>query len=161
MTSNDFSHIKFTYRKDNILYKYKNRQYQIYCGDSTDVLIFLDYLVEFKLSNREKSKMIEEIISFIRIEEGVKPILYFNLDYKDSKLWESLMYNQIREIKGVEITSIDEGNRVFYKNLTESFKSGKGVHYISGYKIKNKRELDKYWDKIKEKDERKRNKKNK
>ena len=59
MTSNDFLHIKFTHRKDNILYEYKNREYQIYCGDSYDVLIFLDDLVEFKLSNREKSKMIE------------------------------------------------------------------------------------------------------
>ena len=49
------------------------------------------------------------------------------------------MYNQMREIKGVEITSIDKENRVFYKYLTESLESGKGVLYISGYKIKNKR----------------------
>ncbi len=147
-TSN-FSHIKFGFRGEGIIYELNGKDYELWSTWIDGIRIHFDDLRKTDLNETQKTTMFNEIIQFVHEKNSEKPIICYNSDYQDAKLWKRLTAELSLEIKKVEITTIEKENDALYKSMSEDLKTGLTEHRIKGLKIKSVKDLDKYWDKIK------------
>ncbi|AZQ57305.1 hypothetical protein EJ994_00210 [Maribacter sp. MJ134] len=145
----NFSHIKFGFRGEGIIYKLNKKKYEVWSTYFEGITIFIDDLSNVGLNDEQKTKIFSEIIQFVNENEKEKPVVYYNSDYKDAKLWEKLTTKFSSLIKGTEVSTIEEDNIRLYKNMSDSLKTGLAEHNIRGLKIRTIKDLDKHWDKIK------------
>ena len=147
--TNKFSHIKFGFRGEGILYELNGKEYELWSTWIDGIRIHFDDLSKSELNEKQKTKMFTEIIQFVHEKENEKPIICYNSDYQDAELWKRLTTEFSSEIKNVEITNIEKENDTLYKSMSEDLKTGLTEHRIKGLKIKSVKDLDKHWDKIK------------
>lgn len=147
--TNNFSHIRFGFRGEGIFYKLNGKEYELWSTWVDGTRIHIDDLTKTDLNENQKTKMFAEIIQFVNQKDNEKPIICYNSDYQDAKLWERLSIKFSSEIKNVEISNIQKDNINLYKNMSEDLKTGLAEINIRGLKIKTIKDLDKYWNKIK------------
>ena len=145
----NFSHIKYGFRGEGIIYKLNGKEYEVWSTCFEGITIYIDDLSNTGLNDDQKTKMFSEIIQFVIEKEKEKPVVYYNSDYQDAKLWNKLTAEFSSQIKGTEVSNIDEDNISLYKNMSDSLKAGLTEHNIRGLKIRTIKDLDKHWDKIK------------
>ena len=147
--SNEFSHIKFGSRGEEIYYNLNGKEYGF---DSTwfgGINICLRDLSDTNLDENQKTKMFMEIILFVNEKENEKPTISYNTDEKDSELWKKLTVKFSKQIKDVEITNNEEANEALYKSMKADLETGLAEMNIRGLKLKTVKDLDKHWNKIK------------
>ncbi|MBT2163085.1 hypothetical protein [Zobellia barbeyronii] len=144
-----FSHIKFGFRGEGILYKLNGKEYELWSTYVGGVRIHLDDLTKTNLNESQKTKMFAEIVQFVNLKDNEKPIICYNSDYQDAELWKRLSTQFSSEIESVEISNIEQDNINLYKNMSEDLKTGLAEINIRGLKIKSVKDLDKHWNKIK------------
>ncbi len=145
----NFSNIRFGSRREGIFYKLNKKEYELWSTYVNGIRINIDDLTETDLNENQKTKIFTEIIQFIKIKDNEKPIICYNSDGKDAKLWQKLTAIFSSEIKNVEISTVEENNINLYKMMSEDLKTGLAEINIRGLKIKTVKDLDKHWNKIK------------
>ena len=147
--SNQFSHIKFGSRGEEIYYNLNGKEYGF---DSTwfgGRNICLRDLSDTNLNENQKTKMFMEIIQYVNEIENEKPTISYNTEEKDSELWKKLTIEFESQIKGVETTNNEEANEAWYRSMKADLETGLTEIHIKGLKIKTVKDLDKHWNKIK------------
>ncbi len=145
----DFSHIKFGFRGEGIIYKINGKEYGLNSTWINGIRIQFDDLTKTDLNENQKIKMFVEIVQFVNQKNNEKPIICYNSDYKDADLWKRLSVEFSSRIKNVEISDIEKDNIALYKNMSEDLKTGMAEINIKGLKLKTVKDLDKHWNKIK------------
>ncbi|MEO1487561.1 MAG: hypothetical protein AAFU57_17630 [Bacteroidota bacterium] len=145
-----FSHIKFGFRGEGILYKLNGKEYEIGSTWVEGLRIYFDDLRNTGLNETQKTMIFEEIVQFVNHNDSQKPIICFTSDYDDAALWKKLAKEFYQKINGIEVTTIKEQNKALYKSMVEDLETGKCTHiFPNGLVIKSKKYLDKHWDFIK------------
>ena len=146
----NLSHIKFGFRGEGILYKLNGREHELWSTVFDGIRVYFDNLRKTSLDENQKTLMFREIVQFVNQLEKEKPIICYNSDFSDAKLWEKLTKRFTSQIKSVEITNIQKENEALYKTMSESITTGLSTHkFKNGLEIKSKKYLDKHWDFIK------------
>ena len=145
----DFSHIKFGFRGEGILYKLNGKEYELNSTWIDGIRIHFDDLTKTDLNENQKTKMFAEIVQFVKQKDNEKPIICYNSDYQDAELWKRLSTEFNSEIRNVEISTVENDNVALYKNMSEDLKTGMAEINIKGLKLKTVKDLDKHWNKIK------------
>lgn len=145
----DFSHIKFGFRGEGIIYKLNGKEYELNSTWINGIRIQFDDLKNTGLNEKQKTKMFVEIIQFVNQKDNEKPIICYNSDYKDAESWKRLSTEFRSEIKDIEISDVEKDNIALYKNMSEDLKTGMAEINIRGLKLKSVKDLDKHWNKIK------------
>ncbi|WP_407557912.1 hypothetical protein [Winogradskyella sp. 4-2091] len=145
----DFSHIKFGFRGEGIIYKLNGKEYELNSTWINGIRIQFDDLTNTGLNEKQKTKMFAEIIQFVNQKDNEKPIICYNSDYKDAELWKRLSTEFRSEIKDIEISDVEKDNIALYKIMSEDLKTGMAEINIRGLKLKTVKDLDKHWNKIK------------
>ncbi|MEW7292885.1 hypothetical protein [Aquimarina sp. 2304DJ70-9] len=147
--TNDFSHIKFGFRGEGIIYKLDGKEYELSSTWIDGIRIHFDDLTKTDLNVNQKTKMFAEIIQFVNKRDNEKPIICYNSDYKDAELWKRLSSEFSSKIKDVEISDVEKENIALYKNMSDDLITGLAEINIKGLRIKTVKDLDKHWNKIK------------
>ena len=147
--SNEFSHIKFGSRGEEIYYNLNGKEYGFNSTWFGGRNICLRDLSDTNLNKNQKTKMFMEIIQYVNEIENEKPTISYNTDEKDSELWKKLTLEFSSQIKDVEISNNEEANDAWYKSMKADLETGLAEINIRGLKIKTVKDLDKHWNKIK------------
>jgi len=145
----DFSHIKFGFRGEGILYNLNGKEYELYSTWIDGIRIHFDDLTKTDLNENQKTKMFAEIVQFVNQKNNEKPIISYNTDEEDCELWKTLTAEFSSQIKDVEITNNEKANADWYKSMKADLETGLTEINIRGLKIKTVKDLDKHWNKIK------------
>ena len=137
----NFSHIKFGFRGEGIIYKLNGKDYEVWSTCFEGVTIFIDDLSNVGLNDGQKRRMFSEIIQFVQQKENEKPIIYYNSDYQDAALWEKLIVEFKTQIKSTEVSTIEEDNIRLYKSMSDDLRTGLNEHNIRGLKIRSIKDL--------------------
>ena len=147
--TNNFSHIRFGSRGEGIFYKLNGKEYELWSTWIDGIRIHFDDLTKTDLNENQKIKMFSEIIQFVNLKDNEKPIICFNLDYKDAELWKRLSTEFSSEIKDVEVSNVEKENIALYKKMSEDLKTGLAQINFRGLTLKTVKDLEKHWNKIK------------
>lgn len=147
--SNKFSHIKFGSRGEGIYYNLNGKEYGYNSTCFNGIDICLRDLSDTDLNEAQKTKMFMKIIQFVNETENEKPTISYNTDEKDSELWKKLTVEFSSKIKKIETTNNEEANDSWYKSMKADLETGLTEINIQGLKLKNVKDLEKHWNKIK------------
>ena len=148
-TKEESSKIRFGFRGESLFYKLNGKEYEIWSTWIEERRVYLDDLDKTNLTEKEKTEIFKEILTYIKKTENRKPVLFYNEDLKSSDLWKKLCEKYSAEIERVEVTNTEQENIDFYNSLVEDLKYEGTTININGFTITTVEELDKHWDEIK------------
>jgi hypothetical protein len=136
--------IKYEPRGEGITYRLEDRELFVATSYHDGERIYTDSVEKWGnrgvLTQKEKGKVISDLVDFVRKEKLKNPIIVINAD-KDKEFWENEIEKIRNKIKAIEYTSEKEKDDVEY-NMYLTFLP---KLTIEGYEIKTKEDLDNYW----------------
>lgn len=134
--------IKYQPRGEGITYKLENRELFVGTTYHGGERIYTDSIERWEnggaLTREEKSKIISDLISFVKRKTSKKPIIVINVDH-DKEFWETEI-EKICQKCTIEYTSDKEKEDDVY-NMYLSFLPGLK---IDGHEVKTKEDPDNY-----------------